>query len=110
MIRLLPREVAMEHPLLQRPAASQPNSSIGYMSFVEMTHHAIGVCEEGRGFARLEGEEREVVCRHLADTFLWAVFQEIPPELKSRIAAELPLDLRSRASLYTDSASHARVA
>src|SRR4051812_32736764 len=77
MLGLLPTEVAREHRLLRRSAASDANRSIGYISFVEAAQTAMGVSEAGVALDVLGDDEADILYRHVADAFLWAVAQEL---------------------------------
>jgi hypothetical protein len=109
MLGLLPTEVARSHRLLRRPASSRGNPSIGYPAFVEAAGLAVGVCEVPN-LERLSEEEAETFYRLVADAFLWAVTQELPPDLKAGVEDAISSDLKARMNLYSACAEESKVA
>jgi hypothetical protein len=102
MFDLLPEAAREKNRTLQASADSDSDPSIGYTSFVERAAQVMGCTGEI--------EDQDETARQIADAFLWAVTQEIPPELKTRMTEELPAELRSRADLYTAHSDEAKVA
>jgi hypothetical protein len=101
MLGLLPPEVARQHRLLRRSASSDANRSIGYISFVEAAQAAIGVCEAGVALDVMGDDDADILYRQVADAFLWAVAQELPPDLKCQLEEEISAELRARMDLYS---------
>jgi hypothetical protein len=110
MLGLLPSEVAASHRLLRRPASSVGDSSIGYPAFVEVAQEAVGVSETHINPGEMGEEEALTFYRMVADAFLWAVTQELPPDLKSLVERDISADLRARMNLYSASAEESKVA
>ncbi len=105
MLKILPKEVAATHHHLHARARAAADRSIGYTAFVDAASYAAGVCDEKRC-----DEEGDVFYRKLADAYLWAVAQELPPELKAEFVRFLPLDLRARMNIYSAVSEDAKVA
>lgn len=110
LVALLPPEVARSHRLLRRTASADGNRSIGYITFVEAAQAAVGVCTTGERMSGLDEIDAERFYRDVADAFLWAVMQELPPDLKGLVEQEISADLRARMNLYSASAEESKVA
>lgn len=111
ILRLLPEGNWMAMRSLSASAIGEADCSIGYTDFVERSVHAVGCTHHGRDFHRQDREtELFELSRRIVDVFLWAIAQEIPPEIKSRMATELPSDLRIRMNLISAASDDARVA
>lgn len=108
IIELLPDLVQENARSLQVCAQTTSERSIGYMDFVLRTMHVLGCTN--LAYAEKEESEIEVFSRRLTDSFLWAVAQEMPPEMKSRIQDFLPAELKSRMNLYSAVSDEAKVA
>ncbi|HUP58690.1 MAG TPA: hypothetical protein VM598_14625 [Bdellovibrionota bacterium] len=109
MLRMLPREVALSHEALHRPADSAGDRTIGYVAFVAAAHDAIGVCE-GKLAEHARSDDGDAFCRKIVDAFLWAVAQELPADMKAAFVGSLPGELRSRMNIYSDVAEGSQVA
>jgi hypothetical protein len=112
LVALLPRDkVNAEHLLLTCLHGNPADSSIGFISFVERARHSLGLSEVLDSPPYNDSEaEFEKLCNQMAEVFLWAVSQEFPPELKTRMIECLPLDLRSRMNLYSGHTDEGKVA
>jgi hypothetical protein len=110
MLGLLPNEIARDHRLLRRPASSPGDRSIGYSSFVEVAQAAIGVSGLGGKLSEMAKDEADKYYRNVANAFLWAVTQELPPDLKAAVEQAISADLKARMNLYSACAEDAKVA
>lgn len=100
LLGLLPHGASRDLAALARHADGDPDRSIGYIQFVEAARNDLG--------NRL-GEELDIE-RRIADAFLWAMSGDLPAELKSDFARELPSELRSRMNLYSAYSEDQKVA
>ena len=101
LMELLPMHEESNLFSLRQHARTSEDLSIGYTDFVEKVQHTLEMeGESWSGSGKIQGLDEETFYRSVADTFLWAVIQEIPPELKGPLARELPMELRSRMNLY----------
>jgi hypothetical protein len=110
------RAGAGERPLRRgasrmKGAGKSGDRSIGLTDFVELTRRLLGVTDIPRQ-PKYEGSEPEYckLCEQVTDAFLWAVSQEIPVELKGRMAEHLPADLRCRMNLRSGYSARDKVA
>jgi hypothetical protein len=85
---------------LQGAALSPVDHVVGYPDFVDVVSRSF--FSGSIGFT----DSSEVI----ADFFLWAVAQELTPDLKWKMIQELPADLRSRMNLYTGESDDSKVA
>lgn len=90
MMKLLPAIAPHDYDRLWKHAACKSDASIGYISFVEKSQHALGVHELGLDESQIPG----IACR-MTESFLLAVIKDLPAPLKYQITDALPLDLRS---------------
>lgn len=110
MIALLPATYP-RRPLLEAYAGSEVDDSIAFPDFIEGARHALGLSELLDSPEYADSEARyENLSRRVAEAFLWLVTIDLPPDLKARMAALLPMDLRSRMNLYTGIADESKVA
>jgi hypothetical protein len=100
MIELLPRN---RGDRFKKPASSESDPSIGLTSFIEAASQILGMEED---LAQMNDE----LPRETAESFLWAITQELPMELKTRMREILPLELCSRMNLNHSTAEDSRVA
>jgi hypothetical protein len=103
LIELLPENSDPAHstPLLAS-AASPENASIGYIAFVEKAAKTLGCSDLGTENDCLLSEATLIdYSEKLANSFLWAVAQELPNVVKTQLIVRLPTDLRSRMYLET---------
>jgi hypothetical protein len=110
LIALLPEEKQLRIPTWIR-AELRADRSIGYPAFVSLTRHLLGVTEllDLPQYADSEENYAEL-CHHVTASFLWAVAQELPIELKQRLAPHLPRDLSARMNLVTGYSGDEKVA
>lgn len=110
VLTLLPEDFDRRLKLRARRGA-MPDATIGFTEFVELTRYMLGLTDllDSPKYAESE-EEYANLCQHVAESFLWAVAQELPIDLKDRIAVHLPGDLRSRMNLYTGYSAEDKVA
>ncbi len=106
ILNLLPDDGARHLHSLESTATSPENRSIGYPDFIERTRETIGLTE----IAPRSEEEEVALAEKIADAFLWAIAQELPPDLKTRIEENLPTELRSRMNLSTAHVEESKVA
>jgi hypothetical protein len=97
LISVLP-EPASEN--LRGAANSLADQVVGYTDFVEQVSRSF--FSGSIGFT----DSSELI----ADSFLWAVAQELSPELKWKLTQELPVDLRSRMNIYAGGGEDSKVA
>lgn len=130
LIALLPDYVTAPNTLyrgLLTAARAQPDFVIGYADFVDQVSRSFleNITPTETEFPETAGistassatmnrsadnfEEQEYFER-IADTFLWAIAQEIPPDLKARMTHVLPVDIRSRMNLYSGGNEESKVA
>jgi len=112
LIGLLPENTIQGHlNPLTASAISQEETSIGYNDFVERTESTLG-CSDLSKQKLLEDSEEEMrnFAEQLANSFLWAVAQEFPAEIKTRMIERLPSDLRARMNLYSAQSDDSKVA
>ena len=88
-----------------------PDQSISFPAFVEISRYLLGLSDllDSPKYSESE-EEYDALCSHMAEAFLWAFAQELPTDLKDRIAHHLPADLRCRMNLYSRFSDSEKVA
>lgn len=110
ILELLPEEAARNAGLYLHTDISS-DSSVAFPAFVDRARHVLGMTDLLDSPRYADSEERySELCEQVADAFLWAVLQEVPPELKHRMSAHLPSDLRCRMNLYSGFSDDAKVA
>jgi hypothetical protein len=100
MLELLPKEPSRR---MQLSAAADAESSIGFTTFIEAAEQILDTEEPDERLS-------EDMARICAESFLWAVAQEFPTDLKMLMRQALPTELKSRMNLYLSSSEDSRVA
>ena len=99
------RREAFEHLDLKAIGVERPVNEhmlhSGTALGVERAAHALGL-------SRLDSTTD--LPSQAADAFLWAVAQDLPPDLKEILARELPTELKARMNLGTMHSEEAKVA
>jgi hypothetical protein len=119
MVELLPRDPARElGARLYKTALAAADCSIGFASFIEVSSQVLGLEEklpqpdqssQSPDFPDFP-DLNDNLSRQTAECFLWAVTQELPVELKTRMREVLPIELCSRMNLNHSTAEDSRVA
>jgi hypothetical protein len=99
LIALLPQESLF--PDLRVSAESEALLEIGYTDFLDRAHSALGVFQLNTA---------DNAAKTAADAFLWAIAQDLPPDLKTSLGRELPAELTSRMNLGSAHSEEAKVA
>jgi hypothetical protein len=130
LIALLPEQVTSPNTLykgLLTAARGQADIVIGYPDFVDHVSRSflenitpvetdypeaagISVSSSETMNHSAEGIEDQEYYEKIADTFLWAIAEEIPVDLKSRMSEVLPVDIRTRMNLYSGGTEESKVA
>lgn len=107
LLELLPSALWLREPAyaeLYAAAASQTDLTLGYRDFVETAERSIL-----EALPTFENPLDDQFFERVVDSFLWSVAQEIPVELKQRLANNLPTEIRSRMNLFCGMAEEAKV-
>jgi hypothetical protein len=97
LVAVLPEGVSQS---LEDVASSPVDHLVGYPDFVDLVSRSFF----SGSIAFTDSSEA------IADFFLWAIAQEITPDLKWKLIQELPVDLRCRMNLYTGDTDDSKVA
>lgn len=102
---LLPEDARRKLTGLRVRAGGHGNPEIGYPDFVQKAFEILN-----RSDFPTRTRELQRLASRIADSYLWSVAQEFPPDLKSRIADLLPIELRSRMNLFSGHGEEEQVA
>jgi hypothetical protein len=130
LIALLPDYITSPNTLyrgLLTAARAQPDFVVGYPDFVDQVSRsflenitpvetefpeAAGISTASSAVINRSADnfEEQEYYEKIADAFLWAIAEEIPVDLKSRMTEVLPVDIRSRMNLYSGGMEESKVA
>jgi hypothetical protein len=111
ILRLLPPTLVQNPvPALSTSASSDADHSIGYIDFVKRTASIVGVSDPRSDHNGINSEsELSNFSEKLTDAFFWAIAQEFPADLKTRLIEGLPAEICSRMDLYNAQTEESKV-
>ncbi len=120
ILKLLPLTLAKDHfSSLIANVTPDADSSIGYVDFVKRAESTLGCSDLGKQSLQLGSldsldsldseDELYKYSEKLTNVFLWAIAQELPAEIKTRMVENLPSELRARMDLFSAQTDEAKV-
>ncbi len=112
LLSLLPEDILKEFSeSVELLKNSPPETSISYLDFADRVGKTLGCANlKSFDFSSISESEVKKITEKIADTFLWAIAQDFPPDLKTRLIENLPSDLRSRMDLLSSHSDESKVA